>query len=83
MPKSVHTDEYTRFLALLAEERNRAGLTQVQLAARRGKPQSFVSKFERGERRLDVVVFRQVAEAIGADPIRLLRKVYRPRDGSK
>jgi len=72
-----------RFRLLLIEARKGAGLSQADLAERLGKPQSFVSKFERGERRLDVVEFRQVADAIGIEPLRFLRKVYGPRDGSR
>lgn len=83
MPKSTHTEEYDRFRLLLVEERNRAGLSQAELAERLGKPQSFVSKFERGERRLDVVEFREIARAIGIEPLRFLRKIYGPLDGSK
>ena len=83
MQKSTHTEEYERFRLQLIEARRSVGLSQVDLATRLDKPQSFVSKFERGERRLDVVEFRQVAEAIGVDPIRFLRKVYGSRDGSK
>ena len=44
-------------------------------------PQSFVSKYERGERRLDVVEFGEVARALGIDPLQLLRQVYNPRGG--
>jgi transcriptional regulator with XRE-family HTH domain len=47
------------------------------LAKRLAKPQSFVSKFERGERRLDVIEFKSVAEALGLDALRLLRRLYR------
>lgn len=53
------------------------GLTQVQLARRLQRPQSFVSKYERGERRLDVIEFLEVAHALGADPAALLRRVIR------
>lgn len=45
-----------------------ADLTQAQLAARLDRPQSFVAKYEGGERRLDVIEFMEVAEAIGFDP---------------
>ena len=45
----------------------------MQLAKRLARPQSFVSKFERGERRLDVVEFLEVASAIGVDPIRFIQ----------
>ena len=68
MTKSVFTEEYERFRQMLIEARKERGLTQVDIAERLGKPQSFVSKYERGERRLDVVEFLEVAKAIGADP---------------
>lgn len=61
------------FLRLLTEARKSAGLTQVELSERLSRPQSFVSKYERGERRLDVVEFVEVAQAMGADPIGILR----------
>lgn len=83
MPKSTHTEAYDRFRLLLVGERKGTRLSQVELAERLGRPQSFVSKFERGERRLDVVEFREVARAIGIEPLRFLRKVYGPPDGSK
>ncbi|MGH9715631.1 MAG: helix-turn-helix domain-containing protein [Candidatus Acidiferrales bacterium] len=62
---------------LLAEARKAANLTQAELAERLNRPQSFVSKYERGERRLDVVEFGEVARAIGLDPVRLLKNFYR------
>jgi len=45
-----------------------AGLTQQQVAKRLRKPQSFVSKYENGERRLDVAEFLGVLRILGADP---------------
>ncbi len=60
----------------LLRARKSAKLSQVELASRLERPQSFVSKYERGERRLDVIEFREVALALGVDPIRLLRKLY-------
>lgn len=51
-----------------------AGITQVELAERLGKPQSFGSKVERGERRLDVIEFCQVAEALSRNPAGLLKE---------
>lgn len=55
-------------MATLVAARTEAGLTQVALAERLGKPQSFVSKMERGERRLDIVELAIVARALGRDP---------------
>ncbi|CAM3527130.1 Helix-turn-helix transcriptional regulator [Tsukamurella ocularis] len=65
MEKSIHTAEYQRLCALLRQLRIDAGLTQVQVAERLGEPQSFVSKYESGERRLDVIELKHVVEALG------------------
>lgn len=50
-------------------------MTQAELARRLKRPQSFVSKYENGERRLDIVEFLHVARAIGADAVELLREI--------
>jgi len=71
--KSVHTPEQQLLRELLVAARDRAGLTQQKLARRLGKPQSFVAKYEGGERRLDVLEFIAIVQAIGADPVRILR----------
>ena len=47
-------------------------MTQAQLAARLGRPQSFISKVETGERRLDVIEFLQLAKALKIDPVRIV-----------
>jgi transcriptional regulator with XRE-family HTH domain len=73
--KSVHTDEYQIFLDCLISARKSADITQQELAQRFGKPQSFVSKYENGERRLDVVEFPHVARAIGISPSDLLQEI--------
>ena len=75
MAKSAYTSRYERFKELLVAARRDAGLTQVQLAKKLRRPQSYVSKYERGERRLDVVEFLDVARAIDVDPIEFLREV--------
>jgi len=77
--KSVFSGKYERFRQLLVEARRSAGLTQGQVAKKLSRPQSFVSKYERGERRLDVVEFLEIAQAIGIDPARLLRNL---KDGN-
>jgi transcriptional regulator with XRE-family HTH domain len=56
----------------MTKTRKAAGLTQQTLALRLKKPQSFVAKYEGGERRLDVVEFIAIAHALGADPIKLI-----------
>ena len=75
MTKSVFTTRYDQFRQLLIEARNAAGLTQSDLAKRLSRPQSFVSKFERGERRLDVSEFLDIAEVMEIDPYNFLSKV--------
>lgn len=55
MKQSVYQREYVLFLDLLRRYRAESGLTQTQLAERLQQTQSFVSKCERGERRMDVI----------------------------
>lgn len=78
MTKSVFTGRYARLRGLLAAAREKAGLTQAELAAKLSRPQSYVSKYERGERRLDIIEFLDVARAIGVPPARILRQIERP-----
>jgi transcriptional regulator with XRE-family HTH domain len=75
--KSVHSAEHAGFCAAMVAARKRAGLTQDAVALRLKRPQSFVAKYEGGERRLDVIEFLAVTKAIGADPVRLLRSLIR------
>lgn len=65
MEKSVISRDYSLFLEYLKDARKKAGLTQEQLAERLGETQSFVSKCERGERRLDIVEVRAFCHALG------------------
>ncbi|TPK39224.1 helix-turn-helix transcriptional regulator [Mesorhizobium sp. B2-5-4] len=60
-------------IELLVQARKDAGMTQVELGKRLGQRQTFVSKFELGERRLEVAEFIAVAKAIGADPYEIMR----------
>jgi transcriptional regulator with XRE-family HTH domain len=73
----MRNNGYKRFRELLTEARKSADLTQTDLSKRLGRPQSFVSKYERGERRLDVIEFAQVARALEIDPLRFLARLYR------
>ena len=77
MPKSAFSRKHEQFRRLLADARQAAGLTQVALAKRLGRPQSFVSKFERGERRLDVIEFLDVARALRVDPATIIADLER------
>jgi transcriptional regulator with XRE-family HTH domain len=77
MVKALHSARYQRLCALLKVHRERAGLTQAAVAKRLKKPQSFVSKYETGERRLDLVEVMDVSDAIGVRPEALLRELRR------
>ena len=72
MIKSVHSEPYSVFAALLVGARKGAGMRQIELAEKLNKPQSFVSKFECGERRLDVIEFLTLMDALGEDPLAVL-----------
>lgn len=63
MRKSIHTANQKELQALLRQIRNDAGLCQEALADILEEPQSFISKYERGERRLDVLELRQICAA--------------------
>jgi len=65
MSKRNSLTEQARLQALLRSLRTKAGLRQVDLARKLGQPQSFVSKFESGERRLDVLELRQICRILG------------------
>lgn len=67
MEKSIATDEHRVFRNVLRQFRRSAGLTQTQLAESIGETQSFVSKVERGELRLDLVQLRTICRAIGKE----------------
>lgn len=65
MDKTIYTDEYAAVLRLLRQAREETGLTQVALAEALGQSQSFVSKAERGDRRLDIIQLRTICGALG------------------
>ena len=73
--KFVFSQDYQIFRRCMIAARKEAKLTQQTLAKSLKKPQSFVAKYENGERRLDVIEFLLVTRVIGVDPCDLLRKV--------
>jgi transcriptional regulator with XRE-family HTH domain len=73
--KAVNSDEYQHFLNCLISARKEADVTQQELAQRLGKPQSFVSKYENRERRIDFVEFLHIARALGIHPSDFLNKM--------
>jgi transcriptional regulator with XRE-family HTH domain len=67
MQKSLSSRYQHSLLRLLREIREKAGLRQVDVAKRLGQPQSFVSKYESGERRLDLLELEAVCAACGTE----------------
>lgn len=75
MSKSIFTTEYAILRDLLRELRAEKGFTQVQLSEALGMPQSYVSKYETGERRLDVIELREVCLSLGTTLLAFTRKL--------
>ena len=72
----VQPKEYKVVGAALAGARERTGLTQKQLARKLRKPQSFVSNYERGQRRFDVLELLRIVEAFDGDPRRVFNDIF-------
>jgi transcriptional regulator with XRE-family HTH domain len=70
----VGIDEQAKLREQFIRARKSVGLTQVELAERLGRPQSFVSKYERGERKLDVVEFYEGCRSLEIDPVAFLKQ---------
>ncbi|WP_185732832.1 helix-turn-helix domain-containing protein [Burkholderia seminalis] len=73
--KSTHTPQYRALLDHLIAARKASGLSQAELAARLGRPQSFVAKIEVGERRIDVIEFLELARILGINPAYVLESL--------
>jgi len=69
MTKSTFTPSYKLMVSALIDLRHQAGVNQIELAKRLGKQQAFVSNFERGVRRLDLIEFYAIVHALGGDPV--------------
>jgi len=72
--KSTHSKDYRRIVAALVSARKAMGVRQAEVALALGKPQSFVSKIEGRERRLDIVEFVAICRIIGVNPLAVLIK---------
>lgn len=68
MTASLHSTRYSKFRNILKDARKQAGLTQTAVANALDKHQSYVTKYELGERRVDIVELIDIANAIGCDP---------------
>ena len=72
----IAVKDYKIVGACLEAARTRAGVTQVELAKRLKKPQSFVSSYETGQRRIDVLELARIADALDLDPARLAAQIF-------
>ena len=75
MPKSTFTPGYKLMLRALVDLRHKAGVNQVELSRRLGRQQSFVSNFEKGIRRIDMIEFYVITRALGGDPVALFTEL--------
>ena len=77
MEKSLHSQGYMAMLRLLRKTRQSVGVTQEELATRLDETQTFISKCERGERRIDVIELRKFCEALGIPLSKFVRDLER------
>ena len=75
MEKTLDSDRHTALVALLKAKREECGLNQSQLADLLGEYQSFVARLESGQRRIDVIEFLALADALKFDPAKALRQI--------
>ena len=80
VPKSVYSENYRIFIQLLRSEREATELSQEKLALKLGKPQSYVSKIELGERQINLVELQDWCDALG---IALVGFVQKWQDATK
>ncbi len=83
MEKSIYSQEYSFFLDQLREAREKKGMTQAEVAERLGQTQSFISKVERGERRIDIVELRAFCRAMGVSFTNFITAIDRKLNGGK
>ncbi|MCL3880711.1 helix-turn-helix transcriptional regulator [Marivita sp. GX14005] len=81
MGRTLRSPGHLALMAALKQARLDAGLTQTELAIRLERPQSFVAKYENGERKVEVVEFVQIVSAIGCDGHAVLDVVARAELG--
>ena len=72
MRKSLGSARHRALVDLLIAKREAAGLTQADLATQLGEYQSFVARLESGQRRVDVVEFLELSDALGFDPVKAI-----------
>jgi transcriptional regulator with XRE-family HTH domain len=73
--RTIQDPRHLALVALLIAERKRVGMRQVDVARRVGQSQGWIAHIESGQRRIDVVEFLALADGIGFDPLRVLRRI--------
>jgi transcriptional regulator with XRE-family HTH domain len=73
--RGIHDERYKRLIEALTAARRTAGISQAELAKRLGRRQQFVSKYESGERRLDVIEFADIGRALGVGLAALIGEI--------
>ena len=77
---STFSIQYQRFRQLLIQSRQSKGVTQIELARRLERPQSFVSKYENGERRLDLIEFLEISKALNINACKFIGELEKGDD---
>lgn len=76
MVKTIYQESYQAFIKQLVLARKASGLTQMQVAEKLSKPQSYIAKVEAADRKLDVMEFVELCQAINVDPTTLIKLLY-------
>lgn len=77
MSRTLGSPRHRALVEFIVEQRKAAGLTQVQVAKKLRRYQSYITLLETGQRRLDVVEFMDIADAIGFDAPAAIRRLYK------
>lgn len=75
MTQSLYSREYIKFRQLLRKAREEAKITQAELGARLNKPQSYIYKNESGERRVDIIEFFEIMDALNKNPYDIFEEI--------
>lgn len=75
--RSPRARDYHRLSQFLLQARLDAGMTQHELARKLGKAQSFVTKYETGARKIEILSFVKICRALGLNPSREMRRVLK------
>jgi len=75
MSRTLRSWRHEALVAFLIDRREKAKLTQAELAKKLGRYQSFVARVESGQRRIDIIELLDLAEAIGFDPREALKRL--------